>query len=454
MKLNKRFNCRTLLESETPIMSLKLSGWVRTKRQGKDFAFIELNDGSCLANLQIVVPETCSGYEEISKTSTGASVMIEGDLVKSPGKNQQWEMLATDYTIVGICDSDYPLQKKRHSDEFLRQIAHLRPRTNKFGAIARIRSRLSYIIHQYFQERDFHLVNTPIITGSDCEGAGEMFSVTSTKGSIKSDDFFDRPAHLTVSGQLSVETYCLALGKVYTFGPTFRAENSNTSRHISEFWMIEPEVAFNDLRDNMELVENFLQSITSQLMEESEKDLNLFKQFVDKDLERKLEQLVSSKFERATYTECINLLAESDCDFQYKPYWGADLQSEHERFLTEKYFKGPLFVTDWPKKIKPFYMRENDDNTTVASMDLLVPGTGELVGGSVREERLDRLRTALNNNKLNEKDYWWYIDTRRFGSAPHAGFGVGFERLLMFLTGTSNIRDVIPFPRTPKHLDF
>jgi asparaginyl-tRNA synthetase len=364
--------------------------------------------------------------------------------------------------VVGHCDDDYPLQKKRHTDEFLRSIAHLRARTNKYGAMARIRSRLSFAIHQFFQRRGFHYIHTPIVTGSDCEGAGEMFRVTTldpyraagTVAPSRDDDFFGKEAHLTVSGQLSVETYALALSKVYTFGPTFRAENSNTSRHMAEFWMIEPEIAFADIHDDMQLAEDMVRELIAFAREDCAEDLDLFARFVDTTLIARLDQVMTSEFARLSYSDAIDILQRSGRAFEYPPEWGRDLQSEHERYLTEEHCKGPVFVYDWPREIKAFYMRCNDDGRTVAAMDLLIPQVGELIGGSAREERLEQLRGRINELGFDEKDYWWYLDTRRFGSVPHAGFGLGFERFLMFLTGVTNIRDVIPFPRTPRHLEF
>ena len=462
-RASKFSQCSSLINANTPIEAVAATGWVRTKRESKAFAFIELNDGSCLGNLQVVVEPNADGYEHLTQITTGTAITIAGELIESPGKGQRWELKATRLEIVGTCDDDFPLQKKRHSDEFLRGIAHLRARTNKYGAMARIRSRLSFAIHSFFQERGFHYVHTPIITGSDCEGAGEMFRVTaldpyseSTGGTGLNveDDFFGKHAHLTVSGQLSVETYCLALSRVYTFGPTFRSENSNTSRHMAEFWMIEPEIAFADIYDNMQLAEDMVRNLVQFVREDCAEDLGLFAKFVDKTLETRLDQIQQSEFVRLSYADAIEILKAAGQHFEFKPEWGADLQSEHERFLTEAHFKGPVFVYDWPKEIKPFYMRQNDDGKTVGAMDLLVPHIGELIGGSAREERLDQLKTRIRELSFDERDYWWYLDTRRFGSVPHVGFGLGFERFLMFATGVSNIRDVIPFPRTPKNLDF
>ncbi|NNE39085.1 MAG: asparagine--tRNA ligase, partial [Gammaproteobacteria bacterium] len=365
--------------------------------------------------------------------------------------------------VLGGAPEEYPLQKKRHSDEYLRSIAHLRPRTNKYGALFRIRSKLSQAIHQFFNERGFFWVHTPIITGSDCEGAGEMFCVTNLdldavpKKSTKvdfSEDFFGSQAHLTVSGQLPLESYCLSLGKVYSFGPTFRSENSNTSRHIAEFWMVEPEVAFADLEANMDLGEELIKYLTRFTLEHCSEDLEVFSRFVDKDLLARLNNIIDKKFSRISYTQAIEILQSSEKNFEYAPDWGKDLQSEHERYLTEEYFKQPVIVRDYPEVIKAFYMRVNDDNKTVAAMDILVPKIGEIIGGSQREERFDKLTKRMQANELNQEDYWWYLETRKFGTAPHSGFGLGLERFLMLVTGVNNIRDVIPFPRTPKHLEF
>lgn len=459
LSFRERTPCAELLAAEAARDDVTACGWVRTKREAKDFAFIEINDGSGLANLQAVVDASAEGYALLAGIATGTALAVHGELVASPGKGQRWELKVTRLDVIGHCDADYPLQKKRHSDEFLRSIAHLRARTNKYGALARIRSRLSFAIHEFFQGRGFHYIHTPIVTGSDCEGAGEMFRVTTLDPyagarATPDDDFFGKEAHLTVSGQLSVETYCLALSKVYTFGPTFRAENSNTSRHMAEFWMIEPEIAFADIFDDMQLAEDLVRHLVDFLRTDCAEDLGLFTRFVDKDLEARLAAIAGSDFVRLPYGEAIELLKAAGRRFEYPPEWGADLQTEHERYLTEEHFKGPVFVYDWPKEIKAFYMRLNDDGRTVAAMDLLVPHSGELVGGSAREERRDVLAARIAELGFDEADYWWYLDTRRFGSVPHAGFGLGFERFVMFATGVSNIRDVIPFPRTPRHLEF
>src|ERR671924_1038606 len=439
-----------------------VKGWVRTRRDSKEFCFIELNDGSCLKNLQIIVEaDLLSNYQAIKVLGTGSSIAVEGELVPSPGAGQKWELKAHRIDILGTCPDTYPLQKKRHSDEFLRTIAHLRPRTNKYSAMFRIRSKLAHAIHSFFQERGFSYIHTPILTASDCEGAGAMFTVTTLDmqavpkkdGRVDfTEDFFGKEAKLTVSGQLSGEMLALSLGDIYTFGPTFRAENSNTPRHIAEFWMIEPELAFADLKDDMDLGEEFIRSLVRYALAHCADDLALFAQFVDKDLLPSLEHIANSTFERVSYTEAIAILQGSGESFEYPPLWGSDLQTEHERYLTERHFKGPAIVYNYPKDIKAFYMRLNDDGKTVAAMDLLVPRVGELIGGSQREERLDVLTQRLKDFHLAPAAYDWYLDTRRFGTVPHAGFGLGFERFLMMVTGVTNIRDVIPFPRTPKHL--
>ena len=453
----------SLLNAAAPVRDLELTGWVRTKRDAKDFSFIELNDGSCLANIQIIADAELENYTILRHVTTGAAIRVRGDLVESPGKGQKWEIRAAAIDVIGAAPEDYPLQKKRHSDEFLRTIAHLRPRTNKYGAMFRIRSRMAQAIHGFFQERCFNWIHTPIITGADCEGAGELFRVTTLdlqevpkeNGNIDfTRDFFGKEANLTVSGQLEVESYCLSLGRVYTFGPTFRAENSNTSRHAAEFWMIEPEMAFADLNDNMDLGEELIHYLVNFVRAECSADLDLFCRFVDKSLPATLENIADNKFIRLPYTEAVEILQKSGRDFEFKPEWGKDLQSEHERFLTEQHFKAPVIVFDYPKDIKAFYMRQNDDGRTVAAMDVLVPSIGEIIGGSQREERHDQLHRRITELGFNPADYWWYLDMRKYGTAPHCGFGLGFERLLMLLTGAGNIRDVIPFPRTPSHLEF
>ena len=445
------------LASTEAKLHLTIKAWVRTRRDAKDFSFLELNDGSCLGSLQAVVDAGTPGYSDILRFTTGASAIVEGDLVPSPAAGQKWELRATRVELVGEADAAYPLQKKGHSLEFLRTIAHLRPRSNLFGAIFRVRSRLAYAVHQFFQERDFVYVHTPIITASDCEGAGEMFRVTTLKGSLDekpATDFFGKPTYLTVSGQLEGETFASALSNIYTFGPTFRAENSNTARHAAEFWMIEPEMAFCDLEGDMDLGEEFIKAMARYVLEHCAEDLGLFAKFVDKGLMERLRFVVERPFRRVLYAEAIEILLKSGRAFAYPVEHGQNLQSEHERYLSEEHFKSPVTVFNYPREIKPFYMRLNDDEKTVTAMDLLVPGIGEVIGGAQREERLDVLRENLRNHKLREEDYEWYLDLRRYGSVPHAGFGAGFERLLMFLTGVSNIRDVIPFARTPGNAEF
>ncbi|MEE8514878.1 MAG: asparagine--tRNA ligase [Gammaproteobacteria bacterium] len=452
-----------LLNASAPIDSLLAKGWVRTRRDSKDFSFIELNDGSCLSNIQIIADGALPNYDAIKKIPTGSAISVEGALIASPGSGQNWEIRATKIDMIGHAPDSYPLQKKRHTDEYLRSIAHLRPRTNKYGAMFRMRSQLSYAIHQFFQDRGFWYIHSPILTGADCEGAGEMFNVTTLdlhkvpkkEGRVDyTEDFFGKETKLTVSGQLSAEMLALALGEVYTFGPTFRAENSNTSRHISEFWMVEPEMAFYELSDDMDLAETFVRYLTSYTMDKCSEDLALFARFVDQSLMDNLENIASHEFVRLPYSEAIDILEKSGESFEFEVAWGKDLQSEHERYLTERHFERPVIVYNYPKDIKAFYMRLNDDEKTVTALDVLVPRVGEIVGGSQREERLDVLRSRIRETGLTEDDYWWYLDSRRFGSAPHSGFGLGFERFLILVTGVTNIRDVIPFPRTPKHLEF
>lgn len=442
-----------LLKADHPIQAVRVQGWIRTKRDAKTFSFIELNDGSCLRNLQIVATEDLDNYLDIRKLVTGAAVSAEGRLIPSQGKGQQWELSADSIAIIGAAPEDYPLQKKRHSDEFLRSIAHLRPRTNKYGALFRMRSELSYAIHRFFHERDFRYIHTPIITASDCEGAGELFRVVHASAQGE-DDFFGKDAYLTVSGQLAVEMFALSLGDVYTFGPAFRAEKSNTRRHVAEFWMVEPEIAFCDLNGNMEFAETMVQQLTRYMMDNCSEDLNLFARFVDPSLLERLERIAASGFVRMPYREAVHILVGADRNFTYPVEFGKDLQTEHERFLTEEYCKCPVIVYDYPREIKPFYMRVNPDGQTVAAMDVLVPGVGEIIGGSQREERLQELQQRMQESGLSLEGYRWYLDSRRFGSVPHSGFGLGFERLLMLLTGVSNIRDVIPFPRTPDILEY
>ena len=460
----KRTKISDLLKSSHPIEKILVKGWVKTRRDAKDFSFIELNDGSCLKNIQIIANNKLANYEDIKKITTGSSLSIEGALVPSQGGNQQFEVLADKIEIYSIAPEDYPLQKKKHSDEYMRTIAHLRPRSNKYGAAFRVRSELSFAIHKFFNERGFRYVHTPIITGSDCEGAGEMFQVTTldlnnipktSDGKIDySQDFFGKQAHLTVSGQLNGEMYACALGDIYTFGPTFRAENSNTTRHAAEFWMIEPEMAFADIFDDMDLAEDMVKYCIKHLMDVCSEDLALFDKFVEVGLLDKLNNILNNDFARITYQEAIEIMQKSGRKFEYKPEFGIDMQTEHERFLAEEYFKRPVIVRDYPKEIKAFYMRLNDDNKTVAAMDVLVPGIGELIGGSQREDRLDILEKRIKELGMDTKTYEWYLDSRRFGSVPHAGFGLGFERMMMLVTGISNIRDTIPFPRTPKSISF
>jgi asparaginyl-tRNA synthetase len=458
-----RIKIHSLLQSKTPLDQVLISGWVRTRRDSKDFSFIEVNDGSCLKNIQIIAPSSLPNYDEIQRLTTGSAVSISGSLVPSQGKGQSWEIAATRLLVIGPAPETFPLQKKRHSDEYLRTIAHLRPRTNKYGAVFRIRSELSYAIHTFFRDRGFQYIHSPIITGSDCEGAGEMFRVTTLdiknpasadRGLDASRDFFGREASLTVSGQLSAEMFALALGNVYTFGPTFRAENSNTRRHAAEFWMIEPEMAFCDLSGNMELGEELIRYLIRHVLEECREDMELFGNFVDKSLMETLNQILSSEFVRLSYADAVEILKTSKVSFDYPVTYGIDLQSEHEKYLTETHFKKPVILHDYPKSIKPFYMRLNADQQTVAAMDILVPGIGEIVGGSQREERLERLQDRMDEMGLVRENYWWYLDSRRYGSVPHSGFGMGFERLIMMITGITNIRDVIPFPRTPGNIEF
>lgn len=454
----ERLTIRQLLASKEPNDKVSASGWVRTRRDAKNFSFLELNDGSSLASLQVVADAGIPGYDRIAEMTTGAAVSVRGKLVPSPGK-QQWEVHADSIALVGSSPESYPLQKKGHSPEFLRSIAHLRPRTNLFGAVFRTRSRLAAAVHRFFLDRGFVWVHTPLITASDCEGAGEMFRVTTLDplaGPHKDHggDFFGKASYLTVSGQLEGETYACALGNIYTFGPTFRAENSNTTRHAAEFWMIEPEAAFCDLQGDMDLAEQFVKHIVDAMLDDDSGDFEFFCRFVDKGLRERLAFVSQTPFVRCSYTEAVAILRNSGRAFDYPVSWGTDLQSEHERYLTEEHFRSPVTLYDYPKEIKPFYMRTNDDGKTVAAMDVLVPGVGEIVGGSQREERLDILQENIRHAGMNEDNYAWYVDLRRYGSVPHAGFGAGFERLLMFVTGVQNIRDVIPYPRTPGHCEF
>ncbi len=459
----KRTRIREILKSEKPKNNILIKGWVRTRRDSKGFSFLEVNDGSCLKNIQIIADSALDNYDKIVRLTTGSAVSVSGNLVESKGGGQKWEIKAHRINIIHQTPESYPLQKKRHTDEFLRTIAHLRPRTNKYGSVFRIRSELSYAIHKFFKYKGFRYIHTPIITGSDCEGAGELFRVTTIsmeqppkkEGKIDySKDFFGSETNLTVSGQLSAEMFALALGDVYTFGPTFRAENSHTSRHVAEFWMLEPEMAFCDLQQNMNLAEELVKYLTGFVLDECMDDLQLFAKFVDKSLMATLNTILSSDFVRLPYKSAVEILIKSGKKFEYDVSFGKDLQTEHERYLTEQHFKKPVIVFDYPKEIKPFYMRINDDGKTVAAMDVLVPKIGEIIGGSQREERMDVLSKRMDEINLSKKDYWWYLDSRRFGSVEHSGFGMGFERFVMLMTGIRNIRDVIPFPRTPNSIDF
>ena len=452
-----------LLKSDRAMDQVLIKGWVRTRRDSKGFSFIEVNDGSSLKNIQVVADEKLPNYEDIKKLTTGSALAVDGQLVESKGGGQKWELQAGGVEIINLATEDFPLQKKRHTDEFLRTIAHLRPRTNKYGAAFRIRSEMAYGVHKFFRDRGFRYLHSPILTGSDCEGAGELFRVTTLdmnhppQKEGKADyqqDFFGKEANLTVSGQLSAEMFALALGDVYTFGPTFRAENSNTRRHAAEFWMVEPEMAFCDLEGNMDLGEALIRELTTYAMDECTEDLELFARWVDKTLMATLENIAQSDYIRLPYREAVHILNRSGKKFEYPVSFGNDLQTEHERFLTEDHFKKPVIVYDYPKTIKPFYMRVNDDEETVGAMDVLVPRIGEIIGGSQREERLAVLEARIDEMKMDKAPLWWYLDARRYGSVPHSGFGLGFERFLMMITGIRNIRDVIPFPRTPSSIEF
>ncbi len=462
----KKLSIREARNPDVIGTSAVIQGWVRTRRDSKGgFSFLEVNDGSCMANLQIIADNTLENYEdEIKRLTAGCSVSIEGE-VKASGGKQATEVLAAKVRVHGWADpEEYPLQKKRHSFEKLREWAHLRPRTNTFGAVARVRNCICQSIHDFYQQRGFLYVHTPVITASDCEGAGEMFRVSTIDpenpprgedGQVDyTQDFFDRPSYLTVSGQLEAEIYATALGKVYTFGPTFRAENSNTSRHLAEFWMIEPEVAFHDLNDNMDLAEDFLKRIFSDTLTKCPEDMDFFNQRIDDTVIATLQNIIESEFVRLPYTEAIQILETSGHDFQFPVEWGCDLQSEHERYLTEQHFDGPVILYDYPRSIKPFYMYVNDDDRTVRAMDVLVPKVGEIIGGSQREDRLEVLESRMREQGLEPEGYWWYVDLRRYGTVPHAGFGLGLERAVQFVTGMQNIRDVIPFPRTPGNAEF
>ena len=462
----KRIKIKELLNTTQGEKNVLVKGWVRTRRDSKGgFSFLEINDGSCQANIQVIVEHSLKEFSEVEKKiTTGSCIGVSGQLVASEGKGQKMEIQVAEIEVYGSADAEtYPLQKKRHSFEFLREIAHLRPRTNTFGSVMRVRSRLAYAIHQFFNDRGFVYLNSPIITTSDCEGAGEMFQVTTldlvnppkVEGNIDyTQDFFGEKTSLTVSGQLEGEIYALALSEIYTFGPTFRAENSNTSRHLSEFWMVEPEMAFYDLDDDMDLAEEFIKYLLVDVLENCSKDMEFFNQRIDKTILEIMQNIVDNEFERLTYTDAIHLLKKSKEKFTYPVEWGFALQAEHERHLSEKVFKKPIIVYNYPEKIKSFYMKLNEDGETVRAMDVLLPKLGEIIGGSQREDDYDILLKRLKDNSLEPEEYWWYLDLRRFGSAPHSGFGLGFERLVQFVTGMENIRDVIPFPRTPKHARF
>lgn len=447
-RIKQILSCKDEINKE-----LTCSGWVKTRRDAGTFSFIEINDGSSLKNLQVIADDTLSNYSgQIKKLTTGCAVTISGILKKSPAQNQDLELSAESIEVIGWADpAEYPLQKKRHSFEFLRGITHLRSRTNALGAVARVRSRLSYAVQQFFHQRGFHQIHTPVITTSDCEGAGEMFTVSTSQDghAQEAKEFFGKMAGLTVSGQLQAEVYALSLGDVYTFGPTFRAENSNTSRHLAEFWMLEPEMAFCDLDKNMQVAEDLLRYLLNDVLENCQEDMSLFDTFISKGVIDTLKSVIDNSFGRLTYTEAIDILLQSDKKFEFPVSWGIDMQAEHERYLTEEVFKKPLIVTNYPAEIKPFYMRINDDQKTVAAMDVLVPGIGEIIGGSQREERYDILYQRMVSTGVDVQEYEWYLDLRKYGSVPHAGFGLGFERLIQYVTGMANIREVIPFPRTP-----
>jgi len=455
----KAFSVKELLNAAEEIPEVMARGWVRTRRDSKGISFVELNDGSCFKNLQIIIRDTMPNYTEAIKgLNTGASVMIKGSLIASEGKGQKWELLAETVVLLGGVDEQFPMQKKGHTVEFLREIAHMRPRGNMISATMRVRSRLAYAVHNFFQQKGFYYIHTPIVTSSDCEGAGEQFRVTTLpdknppvteEGTVDySQDFFGKKTYLTVSGQLQGEAYASAMGRIYTFGPTFRAENSHTSRHASEFWMIEPEAAFFELEDNMDMAEEMIKYLIADAKEHCADELEFFNKFIDKGLLERLNFVLERPFSRVSYTEAVKILEGCGKKFEYPVKYGVNLQSEHERYLTEEHFKAPTTVYNYPAEIKPFYMRLNDDNT-VRAMDLLVPGIGEIIGGSQREERLSHLRANMERMGLDEKEYRWYVELRKWGSVPHSGFGLGFERLIMFVTGMANIRDVIPFPRTP-----
>ena len=460
----QRTRISEIFSSDSPMGEALVQGWVKTRRSSRSVTFVQVNDGSTLRDLQVVVAEDSPSYSVADSLTTGCSVSVVGDVVESQGKGQQFEIQAKELQLIGTAEPEtYPLQKKRHTPEFLREIAHLRPRTNTFGAMARVRSAVAFAIHSFYRERGFQYIQTPIITGSDAEGAGSMFRVTTLDldnlprldGAVDlSEDFFGRSTYLTVSGQLEAEVFAMALSNVYTFGPTFRAENSNTSRHLAEFWMVEPEVAFCELDGLAELAEDFLKYIFGYVLDNCSEDMEFFNRWYNEETISNLTGIVNSPFERISYTEAVDMLLQSEESFEYPVSWGVDLQSEHERYLTEKRIGRPVIVTDYPREIKSFYMRLNDDDKTVRAMDVLAPGIGEIIGGSQREERDDVLRRRMRESGLREEDYYWYLDLRRYGTVPHAGFGLGFERTVQFITGVSNIRDVIPFPRTPKSAEF
>ncbi len=461
----KKTQIKTLVKNGIDGETVTVCGWVKSKRESKNFAFLVINDGSQQEDLQVIVDANTKAFTQLAHANTGASVKINGALKKSPGKGQAWEVVAQDLEVLGGADPEtYPLQKKGHTLEFLREIGHLRVRTNTFGAVFRVRNALSQIVHEFFQERGFMWVHTPILTANDCEGAGELFHVTTLdyaallKAGAKqldhTQDFFGKPTHLTVSGQLEGEIFAMGLGNIYTFGPTFRAENSNTTRHLSEFWMIEPEMAFADINDDMDLAEDFLRALCGKVVERCPDELGFLEKHYKEISIQKISDLSQQSFARITYTEAVKELEKASVKFEFPVKWGIDLQSEHERYLTDQVFKGPVIVRDYPKDIKAFYMRLNSDEKTVAAMDVLAPRIGEIIGGSQREDRLDLLTARMEAMKIPVKDLWWYLDLRRYGSTPHAGFGLGFERLVQYLTGMGNIRDVIPFPRAPKTIEF
>ncbi len=460
------FEVRKIYKDHSELLNkeLEVNGWVRKIRAQKNFGFIELNDGTFFNGIQIVFDESLPNFDEISKLSISSSINVKGKLVKSEGGGQEFEIKALEISVYNKADVEYPLQNKRHTLEYLRTIAHLRPRTNTFMAVFRVRSILSFAIHKYFQEKGFVYVHAPIITGSDTEGAGEMFQITTMdlnnlpktdKNEVNfKEDFFGKTSNLTVSGQLNAEAFCMAFKNTYTFGPTFRAENSNTPKHAAEFWMMEPEIAFADLEVTMDTAEDMLKYVIKYVLENAPEEMAFFNQFIDKTLLERLDKIINSEFGRVTYTEAIEILKKSGKKFEYPVEWGVDLQTEHERYLAEEHFNKPVFVTDYPKDIKAFYMKLNEDGKTVRAMDLLAPGIGEIIGGSQREDDFQKLENKIKEMNLNEEDYWWYLELRKYGSVPHSGFGLGFERGLMYLTGMTNIRDVIPFPRTPKSLEF